>query len=205
MRIILCCCILFVLNGCIRKHCDPNCTLTIDELLNKNRDKAFIVDSFADEKIVILKDRGKDTINAGYYSFYESGKLKSYQFIIDEDTSDYTEQYDTLGNIIHIEGKPLTQAVIKQVNADSLFLTVYFFALNKEYETLHIKTNNNKEFTLALADDTLRYTNTKCASAGINIKGCSEVTAYWDTKYKNICTDTTETLIDSIPLYPVDN
>jgi hypothetical protein len=177
----------------------------MDELLNKNRDKAFVVDSFADEKIVILKDKGQDTVNAGCYSFYESGKLKSYQFIIDEDTADYAEEYDTLGNITNIEGKPLTQAVIKKISADSVMLTMYFFTLNKEYQTLHLKTNNNKEFAIGLSDDSLRYTNTKYASAGINIKGRKEITAYWDIEYKNTCTDSSVTIRDSLPIFPADN
>jgi len=177
----------------------------MDGLLNKNRDRAFIVDSFADEKIVILKDKGADTVNAGCYSFYESGKLKSYQFIIDEDTADYTEEYDTLGNIINTEWKPLTQTIIKRVNADSVYLTMYFFALNKEYQSLHIKTSSNQDFTIALTDDTLRYSNTKCASVGISSKKLDELTAYWDIKYKNICTGKTVLLNDSIPLFTTDD
>ncbi len=177
----------------------------MDELLNKNRDKAFVVDSFADEKIVILKDKGADTVNAGCYSFYESGKLKSYQFIIDEDTADYTEEYDTLGNITNTEWKPLTQTVIKRVNADSVYLTMYFFALNKEYQDLHLKTNNNNEFMIALADDSLRYTNTKYASMGISTKGRTEITAYWDIEYKNTCTDSLIMLRDSIPVFPAED
>jgi hypothetical protein len=205
MRIIVCCCLLFLLNGCIHAHCNPNCIVTMDELLNKNRDKAFIVDSFADERVVILKDKGQDTVNAGCYTFYESGKLKSYEFIIDEDTADYAEEYDTSGNITNVIGKPLTQVVIKQVNADSVFVTMYFFSLNKEYQSLHIKTNTDKEYTIALADDTLRYTNTKYASIGINHKGYDNITAYWDVAYKNTCTDKTALLQDSATLYPDPN
>jgi len=205
MRIILCCCILFLLNGCCRTHCNTNCIVTMDGLLNKNRDRAFIVDSFADEKIVILKDKGEDAVNAGCYSFYENGKLKSYQFIIDEDTADYTEEYDTSGNITNTEWKPLTQTIIKRVNQDSVYLTMYFFALNKEYQSLHLKINNNQEFTIALADDSLRYTNTKYASVGVDIKGRKDVTAYWDIEYKNTCTDSLIMLKDSISVFPADD
>lgn len=184
-------------------HTQSNCIVTMDELLNANSDKAFIVDSFLEEKVVILKDKGQDSINAGYYTFYESGKLKSYQFIIDEDTADYIEQYDTLGNMTKAEGKPLTQTIIKPVNADSLFVTMYFFSLNKAYDSLHIQTNNHQSFTIGLSDDSLRYTNTKYASVEINNKGADNITAYWNVACKNTCTGKVQTLQDSILVYPI--
>ena len=196
MRIIFCCCILFLLNGCCHTHCNTNCVVTMDGLLNKNRDKAFIVDSFADEHVVILKDKGKDTVNAGCYSFYESGKLRSYQFIIDEDTADYSEEYDTLGNIIKVIGKPLTQYSVETYeNEDSVSLGMYFFALNKEYKNLHI-TSNNKLYNVELKDDSSYYTNTKYAFINIDAKGQTVITAYWDIECTNLCTGKTEIIKD---------
>jgi hypothetical protein len=169
----------------------------MDELLNKNRDKAFIVDSTAGEGIAILKDRGEDKFNAGCYTFYESGKLKSYQFIIDEDTSDYTERYDTSGNITAIEGKPLTQSIITRISKDSFNIAMYFFALNKTYQQLHIRTND-KQCIIDLVADTLRYTNTKYALIGIHCRSEKFVMIYWNIENKNTCNDSIQLLNDSI-------
>ena len=206
MRVIVYCCLIFLLTGCMHVHSNSDCTITMDQILDKNWDRVFIVDSFADEKIVILKDKGGDTVNAGYYTFYESGKLKSYQFVINQDTSDYSEQYDTLGNIVNIEGKPLTQSIIKRINdnrsfeSDSFTVVMYFFALNKEYQALHIKTSDKDVYDVELRDDTAYYTNTKCASIGVDCKGHDIVMMHWDIESKNTCTGKTEIIKDSIPI-----
>jgi hypothetical protein len=170
----------------------------MDELLNKNRDKAFIVDSTAGEEIAVLKDKGEDKFNAGCYTFYQGGKLKSYQFIIDEDTSDYTERYDTSGNIIAIEGKPVTQSIIKRITKDSFNVIMYFFALNKTYQQLHIKTGNNKECATDLIDDTTRYTNTKYAIIGAHCIPENFTMIYWYIESKNNCNESILLLKDSI-------
>jgi len=202
MRIIAYCCALFLLTGCMRAGPVKSCTHTMDELLDKNSNKAFIVDSFAGEKIVILKDKGRDTVNAGCYSFYDNGNLKSYQFIIDEDTADYVEEYDTLGNIVTTIGNPLIQNNIKRVTRDSVLLTMYFFALNKEYHTLHVLTSDHEQYDVELKDDTSFYTNTKYASIGIHIKGATKITmVYWNTVFENTGTNKSETINDSIPVF----
>jgi hypothetical protein len=181
-------------------HSNENCVVTMNELLNRNGDKAFIVDSTAGEEIAVLKDKGEDTLNAGCYTFYQGGKLRSYQFIIDEDTSDYAERYDTSGNITAIEGKPLTQSIITRISKDSFNVAMYFFALNKAYQQLHIKTSSNKEYAIDLVNDTSRYTNTKYALVGIHCKLENFVMIYWDIENKNTCNGSIRLLNDSIAI-----
>jgi hypothetical protein len=71
--------------------------------------------------------------------------------------------------------------------------------MNKSYEKLHVKTMNNKLLNLQLKKDTL-YSNTTCASFGVNFKGYKDIDIYLNVEYKDGCNSTKEIINDSINL-----
>lgn len=181
----------------LRKQKD-NCSITINELLEKDSSKLIattIINGFPAE----FRDKGTDSIRAGYYSFYKNGDLKAYSFFATTQAYTYHEEYDVIGGLTRIEGKPLVNYNVELISKDSVFFQLYFFALNKKYENLNISANNVKMFNLSLTDDTL-YSNMKVVSFGLNVKGIENIKVYLDVKYINACTQKKETLKDTIAL-----
>ena len=68
----------------------PTCAITIDQLLNKDGNKVIEVSQGNSNRD--FRDKGKDTIEGGYYSFYKNGKIKEYNFLVSTYRSIYEEQ-----------------------------------------------------------------------------------------------------------------
>jgi hypothetical protein len=163
------------MDACLTKS--KNCTITIDELLKDSSVRVFQIKGSSGEMISEFRDKGKDSLIAGYYSFYGNGHLRYYKFFSTLNDYVYNEEYNDIGNLIKKEGNPLVHKCIKRVSQDSISIDIYFFSMNKSYEKLHVKTMNNKLLNLQLKKDTL-YSNTTCASFGVNFKGYKDIDIY---------------------------
>jgi hypothetical protein len=177
---------------------EKNCLYTKDQLLKENEAKIF---STKEEKGVPVefRDKGKDSIAAGYYSFYDNGGLKSYEYFSTMRDYVYGEQYDRKGALIKIEGIPLVHKYVK-LNSDSLVIRMYFFALGKKYKNVNIITADNREVNLSLLEDTL-YSNMKSACfTYYNLKEKQDIITYVNGDYEDLCNKETRSFKDTISL-----
>jgi hypothetical protein len=174
-----------------------NHTITYSDLLHNDSGKVFITSE--DSGLYEIRDKGLDSITGGYYSFYNNGHLQSYEYFVNMQVYNYDEEYDSLGNLIKTMGEPMTRGIVQRIAKDSINVKLYFFSLNKEYQLLHVKTMNNKTFDIILQDDTL-YSNMQYAAFGLNFGSYEKIGIYWNVQYKNMNTDTTKTIVDSIIL-----
>lgn len=192
---------LVLLAGCI--HSDPNCTITIDEFIKANKQKVFGTNS-SNGLVTEYRDKAKDSIRGGYYTFYSNKHLKSYDFFVNMKTYIYSEEYDTTGALINVKGNPFVHYFANLIN-DSLAIRMYFFSLNKIYRKINVITNDNRSLNLAFSDDTL-YSNMKTASFSyINLKKEKDIISYINIEYQNKCTKQIVSFRDSIILHYTPN
>jgi hypothetical protein len=176
-----------------------NCTITSSELLQQNHGRIFGT-NLKFGSINEFRDKGTDSIAGGYYVFYYNNRhLKSYQFFANFKTYVYEEDYDSLGNLIRIEGSPLVHSVIKRINNDSIEVKAYFFSMKKSYKPIVVKINDSKTFSLDLKEDSL-YSNMRSGVFGFNFKGNNQVKIKFGIEYEATCFNRTYILKDSITL-----
>lgn len=183
--------------GCNRVT--SNCEVNITQLLQTQGKLLFVskyVNGFANE----LRDQAKDSTTGGYYSFYQNGNLKSYDFLVKNDTSIYSEQYDSLGFLMYMGGNPL---LFKSINLkdDSLTIKLYLFSLNKLYKDISLVISRHKTIHLQLHKDTL-FSNAEIAQYVIyNLHHERDIGAYIDVLYEIKCTKEIKSFRDSINLH----
>jgi len=181
---------------------NSNCTLTVDELLKKNINRVFVTDTFPNGKIAELRDKGRDSIEGGYYWFYNNGHLKSYKFFIDEKRYGYNEEYDQNGNLTKTEDIPIIYTWVRRINIDSFCIKMYFFAPNKNYKKVYAVTGDNRNITLTLKNDTLLYSSMKVAFLGYNgLKKEKDFNTYVNVEYEDECTHEAKAFQDTIALH----
>jgi hypothetical protein len=176
----------------------PTCGFTKWELLNTDGFRVFPIAQGADVAYE-YKDKGKDSVEGGYYTFYKNGQLKEYIFLKNLSTSIYCEQYDSLGYLMYQKGSPLIHKSAEMIS-DSLLLKFYFVSLKDEYISLAIL-EDSKEHLLSLSKDTL-FSNTLMASYAI--KGLSkerDIDIYLKAYFKNKCTGEIRNLTDTTSLH----
>ena len=124
------------------------------------------------KNIVEVHDKGIDNDSSlgGSYSFFKSGNLQLYLFFRDKDKYSYSEEYDSLGNLIKKKGSPLVEYRVINQTKDSIFLAYFFFSLNKKYEDLSIATNINYEPSLVMFKSKF-YSNMKVITFGVPLYG----------------------------------
>ena len=189
--------IVFVI-GCNSNN-KSNCTITSSELLQQSPGRVFGT-NLKFGHINEFRDKGTDSIVGGYYVFYYSNRhLKSYQFFADFKTYVYEEEYDSLGNLIKIEGSPLVHSVVKRINSDSLEVKAYFFSMRKSYKPIIVKINDNETFALDLKKDSL-YSNMRSGFFGFSFKGNSQVKIKFRIEYEATCFNKIHVFKDSITL-----
>ena len=192
-----CLAFLFLLNACFTKS-SRICVTNISELLKSNPDQVFISDSLSSDGSEI-RDKDFKSNMSGVYTFYSNGNLKSYRFFANQNAYTYDEEYDINGNLIKVEGNPLVNTKIKEVNRDSITFNCYFFAMNKIYQNLEILINSNNRQMVELMPDTL-YSNMKSVHWGFNTKESSKILVCISYNLRNSCTGKTEMLHDTISL-----
>ena len=175
------------------------CSITSNELLLQNNKRVFgtnVKNNIIDE----YRDKGIDSIKGSYYSFYRNGCLKQYQFFVDMQTYTYSEEYDINKNLTKVQGNPFVFNRVKRISSDSFFYSVYLFAMNKQYEKLHISSSSGKNFFVDIKKDTL-FSNVEAASFGIKFVEQGNITVRFETKITDLCTRKSEIIRDSISIF----
>src|SRR6266542_3521405 len=156
--------------SCVRYN--ANCNITIKEFLKENRNKVFGT-KVDDGKVLEFRDKGRDSLVGGYYSFDSNGYLKSYQFFSNMKEYVYNEEYDKKGSSINVMGYPLVHNVAR---------------LTSDY----------RNFNLTPVKDTL-YSNMLVSSFEFNnLKREQDIIAYFDVEYENECSKKIESFKDTI-------
>jgi hypothetical protein len=183
--------------GCVNQK--SACMFTSAELIKDSGARIFGTKK-SNERIVEFRDKGKDSIAGGYYTFYNNGNLKSYQFFVDIKTYIYVEEYNASGALTKVEGDPHVRNAVELIK-DSLLIRLYFFALNKNYKKVNILTSDNRNLNLTLLDDTL-YSNMKTASFNYtHLKEEKDIASYINVDYEDECTHNSEHIKDSLVLH----
>lgn len=176
----------------------PSCEIKVEDLLKSNNEKLFAVNT--ENGVVAYRDKGTDSIEGGYYTFFKNGQLDEFVFFTGADTVIYKEQYDSVGHLMYIEGSPLLHKSAELIH-DSLVLKYYLLVLNKKYKSIPISISKNKPMTLDLAMDTL-FSNVHVAK--YIVKGLTkeqDIDCYLNIEYQNVCTHESKSLADSIFLH----
>lgn len=192
---------ILLLNNCT--YPQKKCTYTVDEIISNERAKVFSLDQ-QDNNYKIVKDKGKDSIRGGYYSFSKSGNLKEYLFYSTKEVYSFREVYNDIGECIIAEGKPLVNYKLDRLNADSVNYTLYLYALKREYDSLKVKFMNSGEIYPLLVTDSL-YSNMLITSFVGNIKGHDSLSIYISVIQKDICSGSTSKIEDTLTFFLRDN
>jgi hypothetical protein len=188
------CMVLFVCASC--QSSTPRCGLRLKDLLDQHKD---VIEIQSENRYPDFRDKGIDSAIGGYYTFYENGILKEYLFFVRRDTVNYREQFDSLGNIMHIYGEPLLRKTA-EVSGDSLIIAWHFFALNKDYQSVDLITEKGIT-SLQFAKDSL-FSNAEIVRHVI--KGLVEeqdIDGYLIVKFKNRCTGELKTIRENMGLH----
>jgi len=184
--------------SCVRYN--ANCNITIKEFLKENRNKVFGT-KVDDGKVLEFRDKGRDSLVGGYYSFDSNGYLKSYQFFSNMKEYVYNEEYDKKGSLINVMGYPLVHNVARLTSDSSVNISMYFFTLKKSYKRINVITSDNRNFNLTPVKDTL-YSNMLVSSFEFNnLKREQDIIAYFDVEYENECSKKIESFKDTITLH----
>lgn len=197
MRIVLYFVIFVSLISC--EGSESNCAFTVDNLLAYNGNRVFTTKR-VDSHPIEFRDKGKDSIEGGYYSFYGNKNLRSYHYFIDMQRSIYSLVYDSIGNLMSEEGNPLIYQTA-ELKDDSLTIKFYFFILNKIYSKINIVRPDSAVTPLTLYIDTL-FSNVGTARYKVyNLKQEQDIEGYINVQYQNWCTDSVKNFKDSFYLH----
>ena len=175
------------------------CVFTQNDLLDLFGNKVFST-SVDDNNIPKeFRDKGIDSVRGGYYTFYRNGNLKSYDFLLDNKTTIYTEQYDSLGNLMFKNGHPLIR-FSGQRKGNDLIMKFHFFALRKEYRNVQIHVVDQSANLDTLDIDSL-YSNSKVANTIFHdLPFNKDLKVKIKATYNDICQNVTITFSDTLIL-----
>jgi hypothetical protein len=191
------CTILLILIGFWSASCKNKlrCKFSIESLLAQDSDKLLPIRTVGG-KTFEFRDKGLDTTTSGYYEFFSNGRLKSYWFFRTMEAYTYNENYDTSGRLINSIGKPLVYRHVKIRNCCTLNCKFYFFALNKQYDSIDIKTNGGNHFRIKPTKDSV-YSSMEAIDFQIdssrnNFKAISHV------RYLDKCNNQMKSFVDTL-------
>lgn len=164
-----------------KEHC---CGFTIDELVNSPTNRVNLVDT--NRSTFEYQDIPVDSFIRGSYVFYGNRQLKEYDFLIDNKTSIYREQFDSSGKLMYKFGEPL---IFKSAQSllDSIVVKFYFFSLNKSFSYVHFISDKKTLHELKLKDDTL-FSNSKAVNLIVpNARSKQRIKGVLRVKYFDSC------------------
>jgi len=189
------------------------CHLNLKAVLTGNESKVHVNDS-------TVADIGIDSIIGGEYSFFQNGLLKSYSFLVQRadisqkihpgatlvkssaDSSNviwystYSEIYDSTGKLIKTYGHPLVYSDI-HIMKDSVFIKMYFFTFNKEYEKIVLTDKNHRPYSITLQNAPM-LSNMELVSLGHKSNGEKDFVAFVQAEYKDKCSLTEQKFFDTV-------
>jgi hypothetical protein len=190
--------IVVVLIGLVSCKQGPVCFVTSADI-QKSSPKKLLMDSAGPGKVTALYDSGWDSVKGGAFVFYPDDKLKSYTFYQNNRKAVYREEYNENGLMVRSEGSPMVDRIITEINLDSAYVQIYFFKLQKVFQSLKITINHNPPLLFPLADDTA-YSHLKVVSFGLNTKDMTNLSIYSRVEYLDDCSRINHVLSDTLLL-----
>jgi hypothetical protein len=180
------------------KSDNSGCVYSLEQLIKTSKSRVISTSDFSDEGEV-YRDKGRNTVEGGYYIFYPNNSLHFYRYLIDSTTSIYDVEYDMEGKIKSEEGKPLIFQSGKLLG-DTLVIKYFFFALKKNYKKIVIL-GKAKETPLILSKDTL-FSNVETADYVYHVlHNEGNVGAYLYVEYENECNNEVKSFKDTTILH----
>jgi hypothetical protein len=169
------------------------------DLLKENSNKMYVTHKENGE-ILEIRDKGIDSTKiGGSYSFDKSGRLTLYLFNSSDTSYSYSEEYDSLGNLIKSVGDPLVDFRWGKKGTDSLSFIFFFFALNKKYQNLQIFSNQKDTINPVLMYRSNFYTNMKCTRFRLPIlSGQRHLIIYINGLFSDTCTHIQKSFSDTL-------
>jgi hypothetical protein len=209
--------LLYVLLSICCKDKYQSCPSTIETVLKDNKVDILYSDTTEGSNQEISDVGIKDM--RGSYEFFDNGLLKSYDFIVKRDSSNfisptaelieadpsepllksyssYTELYDSIGKILKVWGNPLVYKHIKIIK-DSVNMNLYFFTVNKEYGKFEIVNKLNQPYKFIISADTT-FSNMKRLTLNYKSKAEKRFTAFINVNYKSMCENDNYIIRDTI-------
>jgi hypothetical protein len=167
---------IFVIAFCFAVSCKNqssgvSCQYSLNQLLAIDTPK--LVSKIVQDTIIEISDKTKDSLNfgKGVYTFDRKYHLRFYGFFDDEVHCKYSEEFDSVGNLIKVVGSPLLEYRLWKIRGDSLLFNVSLFALDKKYDELEIVTNRGDTIRPTGLWKSNIYSNVKCFAFKIKSKG----------------------------------
>jgi hypothetical protein len=145
--------------------------------------------------ILEYRDKSFDSIVGGYYVFSEKGLLLNYQFFADTTNYTYSEQYDSLGNLLNVEGSPFVWNLIKKTS-DSIYLTSFIFRLNKGLVELKV-TLGDSSFNVVPKKDSL-FSNMARIEINLSKRRFENDSVFYDTFIFSNCSNSSARVRDTV-------
>jgi len=170
---------------------------SFDELKSNYGSRIFVTQSSAE--FTEARDKGEDSVSAGYYSFYQNKRIKSYRFFVNMVDYVYEEDYDEKGNLVQVSGSPFVFNVAELIG-DSLGIKLYFFNLNKKYIKVTLSTNDNRKLIVIPQRDTLFSNMSSSVISFTNLQNEQSVRVFLYVEYLDICNRQEKKIHDTISL-----
>jgi hypothetical protein len=172
------------------------CTYSKGDFVAMEHDRVFGT-WIEKSNILEYRDKSFDSIVGGYYVFSEKGLLFSYHFFIDSANYTYSEQYDSLGNLLNIQGSPFVWNLVKKTS-DSICLTSFIFRLNKGLIELKVKLGDSS-FSVLPKKDTL-FSNMARVDIGLSRRRFEYDSVFYDTFIFSNCSNSSIRVRDTVLL-----
>lgn len=183
-----------------KKIMESNCLITYNQLFKSDSIRLQISKKNGDGIITQLVDKSNDSSTGGVYYFYPDGTLQSYKFFTSKTRYQYNEEYDSLGNVILIEGSPLVLHTFRKIDSSIVRFTFLFSTLNKEYRNLNIRTNLGVQFNAELFKNSI-FTNVQSVTFDLPVaRTFSKTEIYTNCLLVNSCLDKQWALKDTLSL-----
>lgn len=187
---------IFILLSCNRKNDNQLCQYKLNQLLSSDTPKVFI--SFQNDTLIEVKDQVKNSFSLGLYTFDGKRDLRFYAFFVNENQYRYSEEYDSIGNILQKEGTPLLEYRLFKGNSDTIIFNTSLFSLNKKYENIELITSTHDTIKPQYLFKSNFYTNVKCFSFKLPVANIiNDLVIYTTGTIVNVCSQKSESFTDT--------
>lgn len=181
--------IFFLFFSCKQGGRGNRCQYKLNDLLSL--EAPSVSSKILDDTIIEATDNVGDFISfgRGFYTFDKKENLRFYAFFQNESHYRYSEEYDSVGNLIKKEGTPLVEYRLWRKENDSILFNVSLFALNKKYLNIEVVTNKGDTIRPNYLFKSSIYSNVKCFAFKLKMNnGVRDLICYTRIEVQNTCT-----------------
>ena len=141
------------------------CEYKLHNLLKERPFSELTIEKLDDTTILVVDKNFSQTITSkSFYRFDSNNVLRQYSFLLDNTNSNYSENFDSIGNLINKTGDVLLETRIWKKENDTLLFNMFLSALQKEYKDICIIINDTCTIYPKLLYKSQEYSNVKCFS-----------------------------------------